>query len=152
MRVPPWAFAAHRRVLAVLRWPTRGVKVMVFDAGGRLLLIRNAYGDTTAWVLPGGGIKWRETPGAAAIREVREETECQIADLIYVATFGSRAEGKRDTVHLFRGTTADMPVADPGEVAEARFFALDGLPDRVSPATRRRIEEAAGVRPIGDRW
>lgn len=152
MRVPQWAYALRRRVLAALHWPTRGVKVMVFDAGGRLLLIRNTYGDTDAWVLPGGGVKWRETPDAAAIREVREETECRIADLTPIATFGSRAEGRRDTVHLFRGTTEDAPVAEPGEVAEARFFALETLPDRTSPATRRRIDELTRVRPIGDRW
>lgn len=48
----------------------------------RVLLCRIAagYGDAGAWTLPGGGIEFGETPEAAAIRELREETgfECRI--------------------------------------------------------------------------
>lgn len=146
-----WGYALRRRALALLRWRTQGVKVMVFDPAGALMLIRNGYGDTGAWILPGGGVQWRETPDAAAEREVREETGCGIGG-VAVATFGSRAEGKRDTVHLFRGVTRDIPVAERGAVAEARFFAIDALPDRVSPATRRRIDEMTGASTRGDRW
>lgn len=146
------AYRIRRRLLAIVRWPTRGVKVMVYDPAGRLLLIRNLYGRTDLWVLPGGGIHRRETPEDAAIREVREETGCALTGLGKVATFQSVAEGKRDTVHLFRAETSDQPTPDLTEVAEARFFALDALPESVSSATRRRIDETAGVRPFASAW
>ena len=42
---------------------------LVEDGGGELLLIRNGYGDTRSFVLPGGGLGLREAPLAAAERE-----------------------------------------------------------------------------------
>ena len=39
-------WALWRRVIGVLRLRTRGVKVMLFNGEGELLLIRNGYGDT----------------------------------------------------------------------------------------------------------
>jgi hypothetical protein len=73
---------------------------------------------------------------------------CRAAGSCYAA----RTEGRRDTVFLFRGTTGDTPVADAVELAEARFFALDDLPDTVSPATLRRIAEYRGAAAPDGRW
>jgi len=136
----------------VWRWPTRGVRVMVHDAQGRLLLVRHRYGRRDLWMLPGGGIGWRETPEAAALREVREETGCRVAGLVPAGVFVSWAEGRRDTVYLFAGRSDDAPRPDAVEVAEARFCALDMLPEGVSPATLRRLEEVAGTREEDGRW
>lgn len=46
------------------------------DAGGRVLLVRIAPGYPAAgkWTLPGGGVRFREHPEAAVIRELEEET------------------------------------------------------------------------------
>ena len=46
------------------------------DDGGRLLLCRVAPGNLGEglWTLPGGGIEFGESPEAAAVREVEEET------------------------------------------------------------------------------
>ncbi len=63
----------RRAVFRLLRVQTIGVKVMLFDGDGRLLLVRNSYGKTQQHLLPGGGVKRREAPMAAAAREVREE-------------------------------------------------------------------------------
>ena len=125
---------------------------MVFDRDGRLLLIRNRYGNAAAFVLPGGGIKWREAAIDAAEREVLEETGCAIHDLTFIATYRAIAEGKRDTVHLFCCMTNDVPRADGIEVSEARYFSLDDLPPTTSPATRRRIEEYSGQRTRNGSW
>lgn len=67
-------------------------------------------------------------------------------------TFESGAEGKRDTIHLFKAIVDELPKVDGVEVIEARFFALDALPDGVSPATLRRIAEMKGERPVDGRW
>ena len=67
-----------------------------------------------------------------------EETACALDSLEPVAVLRSSAEGKRDTIHLFRATTRDAPTADGIEVADARFVPLDDLPTSTSPATRRR--------------
>lgn len=124
--------------------PTRGVKVMLFNRGGELLLIRNSYGRRHQWVFPGGGIGRGEAPEAAALREVREELGCGVAQLRYLSTHLSTSEGKRDTIHLFAALAVGEPAADQVEVEEARFFALDRLPAEVSDATLRRIREYRG--------
>jgi ADP-ribose pyrophosphatase YjhB (NUDIX family) len=125
---------------------------MLFNAAGDLLLIRNTYGDPRLFVLPGGGIRPREKPEAAVVREVREELGCPVHDLLFVATFHSVAEGKRDTIFLYRGQLGGVPRADEFEVAEARFFPLAALPEAISPATLRRIEEMQGKRPASPVW
>lgn len=145
-------YNAQRWVWRRLKPKTRGVKVMVFNAAGELLLIRNSYGDTSAFVLPGGGVGLFEAPEAAARREVREELSCEVSDLALSGVYFSEREGKRDSVWVFKGRTSDAPKADQKEVAEARFFALDALPERVSPATRRRIAEHRGDAAQDVRW
>lgn len=47
------AYRVRQAALAWLKWPTRGVKATVFDNQGRLLLIRDRYGNAAAFVLPG---------------------------------------------------------------------------------------------------
>lgn len=145
-------YRLRRLLLRWLRLRTRGAKVMVFTSQGELLLIRNGYGDRRLWVLPGGGVGRRESPAAAAAREVREETGLDVRDLAAVATFQSVAEGKRDTIHLFRAVADGPPVADRREVEEARFFPLDALPEGVSAATLRRVAELAGERAPDGAW
>ena len=146
------AYQVRRRLLAVFRVRTTGVKVMLFNHAGELLLIRNGYGDSDLFLLPGGGVSGRESPAAAAVREVREELGLSVRDVEPVWTFESGAEGKRDTIHLFKATVDELPQTDGVEVIEARFFPLDALPDRVSPATLRRIAEMNGERPVDGRW
>ena len=145
-------YRIRRRLLAALRWRTRGVKVMAFDPDGRLLLVRHRYGRADLWMLPGGGIARGEAPADAARRELAEETRCRLRDPVLVGVFEASAEGRRDRVHLFRGVTRDSAVADGVEIAEARFFAPDALPDGVSPATARRIDEWRGTRAADGRW
>jgi 8-oxo-dGTP pyrophosphatase MutT (NUDIX family) len=146
------AHRLRRFLLRVLRVRTTGVKAMVFDAEGRLLMIRHRYGNSALWMLPGGGVERGEALAAAAAREVMEEVSCRTDELAPLGTYRNRAEGRRDTVHLFRATTVDMPVADGVEVAEVRFFALDGLPETTSPATMRRIAELIGQRTVTEAW
>ena len=145
-------YRIRKTLLRVFRAHTTGVKVMLFGRGGDILLIRNSYGRSDQFALPGGGVRPFEKPARAAAREVREELGCAVADLAYVSTHVNRAEGRRDTVHLFRGRIDERPVPDGFEVEEARFFALDALPEAMSPGTLRRIEEHLGRRPTDGGW
>jgi 8-oxo-dGTP pyrophosphatase MutT (NUDIX family) len=124
----------------------------VFNPAGELLLIRNSYGKTHLWVLPGGGIGRRETPEAAAAREVKEEVGLEVTHLTRISEHFNGAEGKRDTIYLFTARTDGTPSIDNLEVEEARFFALNGLPETISNATQRRIAELMYERPPDGRW
>lgn len=142
----------RRRVWRLIGKETHGVKVMLFDGDGAVLLVRHSYGRSDLFMLPGGGVERGEAPEAAAAREMMEELGCRVSDLTPVSVHVSTGEGRRDTVHLFRARPAGPIRPDGVEVAEARFFALDALPPNASPATRRRIDEHRGLRPTSEAW
>lgn len=146
------AYRAQKQLWKLLRPRTQGVKVMLFNDAGELLLIRNSYGRGDLFVLPGGGVRPFEAFDAAARREVREELGCTAEGLALISTHYSTAEGKRDIVQLFSAKAAGGLVADGREVAEARLFPLDALPASTSAATRRRVEELLGIRWIEQEW
>ena len=143
---------AKKRLLKLFRISTRGVRIMVFNASGEVLLIRHTYGRSDLYHLPGGGIRPWERPEQAAHRETLEEVGCSISAVARVSVYLSQAEGRKDTVHLFSAYTEDQPVADRVEVEEARFFPLQALPGALSPATRRRILEHLGLRTADGSW
>ena len=146
------AYRVQKRLWKLLRPRTRGVKVMLFNPGGEVLLVRNSYGVSHLWVLPGGGVRPWEQPAAAAEREVREELGCGVSGLRPVSTHFTATEGKRDTVFLFEAEAIGGVEADGFELVEARFFALDALPEAVSPATLRRLAERRGERTADGSW
>jgi ADP-ribose pyrophosphatase YjhB (NUDIX family) len=53
--------------------PKIGVRGAVFDADGRLLLVREAA-DNHRWTLPGGWAEVNQTPAESVVREVFEES------------------------------------------------------------------------------
>jgi 8-oxo-dGTP pyrophosphatase MutT (NUDIX family) len=146
------AYQLQKWLWRVVRLRTRGVKVMLFNDRGEVLLIRNSYGRSDRFVLPGGGVRPWEEPGAAAARELREEVGIEVARLQPVSIHMSSAEGKRDTIHLFQGLTGEDPTTDGLEVEEAQFFCLDDLPAKTSAATRRRLSEYCGQRAADGSW
>ena len=145
-------YRLKKRLMRIFRPHTRGVKVMLFNAAGELVLIRNSYGRSDLFVLPGGGIRRREEPEQAARREIREELGFEIEALAFLSEHANRGEGKNDTVHLFKAQVDGAPAPDRFEVEEARFFALDALPEATSAATRRRIEEYMNLREVDGTW
>jgi 8-oxo-dGTP pyrophosphatase MutT (NUDIX family) len=145
-------FRVQKLAWKVFRPRTRGVKVMLFNPAGEILLIRNSYGRSDQFLLPGGGIRPFESPERAARREIREEVGCTLSGLALVSTHFTSAQGKRDTIYLFKAVSADEPAIDNFEVEEARFFPVKALPPTISPATRRRIEEHIGARSADGSW
>ena len=146
------AFRIQKWLWKLFRPQTRGVKVLLFNPAGELMLIRNSYGRSDLYVLPGGGIRPWEAPEQAALREVREELGCHAGSLELVSTHHNSAEGKRDTIHLFAAWAHGDVRIDNFEVEEAWFFPLDALPSNISGATLRRIEERSGLRQRDGTW
>lgn len=121
---------------------TLGVRALVVDAAGRIALVRHSYID--AWYMPGGGVDKGESFEVAAHRELREEVGITGATIERVlGVYHSRKEGKDDhiVVYVMRVGEAAIRAADPREIEQAGWFVPDDLPEGVSAATLRRIEE-----------
>ncbi len=132
---------------------TLGVRCVVQDEAGRLLLVRHNY--LPGWYLPGGAVDAGETIFAAAKRELEEETGLLAthSELISVH-LNARGLG-RDHVALIRLTdwqrVREVKVPNR-EIAEIGFFAIDDLPRETTGATRARLAELLGQVPIAERW
>lgn len=127
-----------------------GCRVLAFDDGGRVLLIRHSYGSGR-WMLPGGGIARGEEPLTAASRELAEETGCVLEAPRLFAVVEEPLSGAVNRVHLVTGTARGPLRPDGREVIEAAFFAANDLPANLSPVVGRGIAgwitAATAVRP-----
>ena len=130
-----------------------GCRVVVLDDTDRVLLIRHSYGSR-GWMLPGGGLKRCEDARAAAAREVMEEAGLQLSGIVEVGFVSDVLHGAVHEVRIVAGWTGDSPLPDGREVIEARFFALDSLPQAMSPklvgALPGYVTAAKAARPLAD--
>src|SRR6185295_10233422 len=98
-------FAAYEGVAKVVRrvrWPlTIGVRTVVRDDDGRVLLVRHTYAP--GWHFPGGGVNKRETALDAAVREVREETQIELTEPpALVGIYLNLSQVKSDHILVYR--------------------------------------------------
>jgi mutator protein MutT len=138
--------------LTVSRPLTMGVRAIIRDQDGAVLLIRHSY--VGGWHFPGGGVDRGETVHQAMAREVREEVGVEVTGTARtLGLYGRFRHNSSDHVSVFvvetwRGT----PKVDGLEIVECRFFPLEDLPDDITPATRRRLMELTGGTPVTELW
>ena len=129
-----------------------GVRLLALNAHGEVLLVRHSYLPGLA--LPGGGVDAGETAREAAMREATEEAGLEFTDrpaLFHL--YLNRALASRDHVVLFvaRNVLRTRTPKPSAEIISSAFHDPAGLPDDVTPATRRRIAEVLhGVPPVDD--
>jgi 8-oxo-dGTP pyrophosphatase MutT (NUDIX family) len=144
---------------------------MVFDPGGRVLLIRcvvqRADGEFEFWLTPGGEIEAGESPLEAARRELREELglEVEVVGPVYEEATQFEHQGEmRDNLDfvfmarcaaeapVLRGVTKDEIeimkeirwwTADEVEASVARIFPVD-------LAVRMQEAGSKGFEQVGD--
>jgi ADP-ribose pyrophosphatase YjhB (NUDIX family) len=132
---------------------TLGVRAIVLDAEGRLLLVRHTY--VAGWHLPGGGVERGETMLAALARELAEEGNIAIEEEPRLhGIFFNKAASPRDhvAVYVVRRFRQTGPRLADREIAEARFFTLDALPADTTRAARARLAEALAGAPVAPLW
>jgi ADP-ribose pyrophosphatase YjhB (NUDIX family) len=124
---------------------TLGVRGLVIDEAGRVLLIQHTY--VKGWYLPGGGVDRGEAAEAAVIRELVEEVGIVATSRPrLLSVHNNHARHRGDHVLYYRIESWEQGRATSvGEIHEAQWFHPDELPEAITPATRRRIEEALGL-------
>ncbi|SFJ37323.1 NUDIX domain-containing protein [Brevibacillus centrosporus] len=148
-----WYHSLQRWYWKIRKPVTLGVRVIVTDEREGVLLIRHTY--VKGWYLPGGGVEKGESFFEAARRELQEECGLLAGEIKLCHLFYSEREGKRDHIALFHVQDGQINPAwarDDGEVADRKFFQWDQLPDDLSPATLRRLEEFRQQAFEEDRW
>jgi 8-oxo-dGTP pyrophosphatase MutT (NUDIX family) len=79
--------------------------------------------------LPGGGVRRRETPEAAARRELAEEIGLKASPLLAAGFCCGTWDGRRDRVHIFELWLSELPELklDNREIIAARLIPLAEL-------------------------
>jgi ADP-ribose pyrophosphatase YjhB (NUDIX family) len=119
--VPRLLLVALREVAAVLAGSysrLEGAHGLVRNEHGEILLIRPIF-PPREWNLPGGKVGKRETPQAAAAREVREETgiEVEVERCLLVDAHRSRSTDFIFACRVLGGRLRPQPE----EILEARW-------------------------------
>lgn len=150
IRFPTRLFLAWSRFT---RGMTLGVRGAVFDADGRILLVRHSY--VPGWYMPGGGVEPGEAMHAALDRELIEEGGIALTGpaRLFGLYWNARAS-PRDHVALYvcRNWEQAQPPPRTMEIVDSGFFHPDALPEETTDATRRRLAEIAGEAEPAAEW
>lgn len=132
---------------------TIGVQAAVFDAEGRVLLVRHGYRD--GWHFPGGGVERGETLRQALDRELEEETGVIIAaEPKLLAIYAHFDEFPGDHIALFLVRNWSQPRFPPPnhEIRAQQLFARAALPAGTSKPTQRRLREIVEGAERSENW
>ncbi|NKB51165.1 MAG: NUDIX domain-containing protein [Rhizobiaceae bacterium] len=137
----------------VWRAMTLGVRILVRDEQGRILLVRHTY--VSGWYLPGGGVERGETIQQAAQKELMEECGVEADEppaLFHL--YRNPSTSRFDHVALFvcsKWHQSHVKTPDH-EIAEIGFFDYDDLPEGTTRQTKDRLAEILRDQPISDIW
>jgi 8-oxo-dGTP pyrophosphatase MutT (NUDIX family) len=151
-RIEPTLRPLIHMAFRLKRGLTLGVRGVVTDAEGRVLMVQHTY--MNGWYLPGGGVERRETARQALFRELQEEAGVRVTGPVrLVSIHSNEPHHKGDHVLVYRVEAWEPCAASAqGEIHEVGWFAPDALPDDVTPGNRRRIAELFQGGEIDPMW
>ena len=117
-----------------------GVFAIIYDEQKNILL--NHRRDMDLWDLPGGGMNHGELPTDTAIRETKEETGFDVAIDRLLVVYAKPAPWDKDLGFVFTGHVISGEATTSDESDDVRFFAVNDLPENISPRKRCVINTA----------
>lgn len=115
------------------RGPALASGCMVVEEGRLLLARRGIEPHYGSWYIPSGYVDYGETPEAAAVREMAEETELIVRILSLYDVRAWHDDPRKDGVLLIYA--AERIAGD--DALEVGWFAPDALPERIAFAAHR---------------
>lgn len=129
---------------------TVGARALVIQ-NDQVLFVKHTYQN--GWCTIGGMVDKDETPIQALSRELFEEVG--LRPLEKPELFGiyhSSYEKRDDYIAFYIVKKFKMEESSSPEIADKQLFYLNNLPDEITPATKRRVEEYLGTREKSDKW
>ena len=118
---------------------------LVLEKDGKILLSRrqNTGWMDGFWHIPGGGLEEDESLSHATAREAKEELGIEV-DPAHLCLMHVLHLNKKTMGFYFKATQwKGQPVNnEPEQCSEIGWFAIDQLPDEMSPFARRVIESS----------
>ena len=116
--------------------PKVGVRAAVFDASGRILMVRETA-DENRWTLPGGWAETNQTPAQSVTREVFEEAGYHVRPVKLAAVWDRARHGQPPTlfsvVRMFFVCALEGGSATTSlETSEVGWFAEADVPAELS--------------------
>lgn len=113
--------------MAMPKTPALTTDCVLFDAGGRVLLIRRGHDPFKgAYALPGGFVDIGETVEEACRRELREEAGIEVGDLTLVGVYSDPRRdprGHTSTVAFMASAPAGAPPVAEDDAASVEWVA-----------------------------
>ncbi|MEE2567417.1 NUDIX domain-containing protein [Hyphobacterium marinum] len=125
----------------VRRPMTMGVRALVENDAGHVLLVRHTYVD--GWFFPGGGIERGETAEDALVKELAEEAGiAPTAPPDLFGIYSNERVFRGDHVLLYRVRHWQVCGGEKaGEIAETGWFDPYHPPEGITGGTQRRLRE-----------
>lgn len=149
------AYQVIEPIRRAYRWVVRpfsvGVRGMVVDGEGRVLLVRHSY--LPGWYMPGGGVKRRETVLAGLKRELFEEVGVTSVEApVLLGVYSNFIGYRSDHVCVFVVRLYALEERHSHEIAEWGFFSRDELPESIGVGTKHRLAEYFDEAPKSFEW
>lgn len=120
------------------RGPALASGCMVIEGGRLLLAQRGIEPFGGSWYVPSGFVEYGETPEAAAIRELAEETELTVRIVgLYDVRAWSDDPRKHGVMLFYRAERVTGEAKAGDDAAAVDWFAPDKLPENIAFAVHR---------------
>lgn len=142
-KIPKGTFCEH-----CARFNARNMTVttLVLNQKNEILLIKRVRDPQTGWwALVGGYVDWDELLEQCSLRELKEEATITADHATFFKAYDAldRDKDGRQNIDLafVVQVSSDDFTAEKNEVSEARWFALDSLPENIAFDHRLMIED-----------